>query len=206
MAFVQGRSVQQLENNHYSHGFPPYVVFRVFEQVVQQQLYLQQKGWCHINLSGGGNVTLQKSTTNTVPSVTFVDYEAIQRYNKDEDHRVLKHVIELVSIMIKDEKRVPAKYRQRQNGSSFDANHLAVADQVYNFVEQMVSRNRWKKEKTLMEIWSEHGTQLINLVADLNDEKLMADVESMLSEPMVTDQEIAQMVADGGMNIDESYE
>jgi hypothetical protein len=206
MAFVQGRSVQLLRNDHFPYGFPPCVVFRAFEQVVQQQLYLQQKGWCHIDLSGGGNVMLQNSTTNTVPSVTLIDYKAIQHYDQDKDHRVLKHVIELISMMTKDEERVPAKYRQRQNGSSFGANHVATADRFYKFVEQMISRNNWKKEKTLKEIWSEHGTQMISLVADLNDAKLMEDVESMLSDPVVTDQEISQIVADGGMKIDESYE
>jgi hypothetical protein len=139
--------VGYLLGNMYTNGFPPFLVFRVLDQYMRAQWYLQERKMCQIEVRGGANIMLsiQNNPNHIVPKITIIDYTSIMTYSSHpgQDKVLVEDFIDLARSLTQGHRRVLGHYRRTRNGETFERNDelvkpdwdsLKMADWFYSYV------------------------------------------------------------------------
>jgi serine/threonine protein kinase len=79
MSWVKGCHVSYLLDNHYTNSFPPFLLFRILDQVFKAEQHLQARNLCHVDLRCRENIML-RGGGHTMPYITLIDYSAVEPY------------------------------------------------------------------------------------------------------------------------------
>jgi hypothetical protein len=188
MSPIRGLTVGYPLGNMHTNGFPPFLVFRVLDQYMRAQRYLQERKMCHIESRGGANIMLsvQKSPNHIVPKITMIDYTSMMTYSghPGQDKVLVEGFIDLARSLTQGHRHVLNHYRRTQNGGTFerkdelvkpDWNSLKMADWLYDYI----ARWGWNGVQMLDSLWEEKqlGLRLSALVGELLDEGLADETD-----------------------------
>lgn len=205
MTWFQGYNVSYMIANHYSNGFPPFLVFRVLNQVYSAEQRLQERGLCHVDLRNGENVMLRPWSAygeSLVPKVTLIDYSGVKPYETFEAGHVLEEFILLARRMTGGERRVPDHYRRirgERGGKAYPDRFLIEVATIYDYVATWV----WHGNQMLKSFWDHNqtGLRVSALVDEMMDKGMLEELTGWLSRPKVLEGEIVAGVAAGGLNV-----
>ncbi|KAH5566779.1 hypothetical protein HBI26_168120 [Parastagonospora nodorum] len=200
MSWVKGYHVSYLLGNHYTNGFPPFLLFRVLDQVFHAEQHLQKNGLCHVNLRNGENIML-RAGGHVMPYITLIDYSAVETYTVNKAGQGLEEFIMLARRMTRGETKVPDYFRRVRGGGPFKDVPLAEADWFYKYIAHW----KWDGKQTLDGWWEgsedQIGTRLMADVSELKDDGMVTEVMEFLKMPKVSEEEIATGKVSGGLDV-----
>jgi hypothetical protein len=188
MNWVKGYHVSYLLGNHYTNGFPPFLLFRVLDEVFRAEQHLQERGVCHVNLRSGECIML-RAGGHIMPYVTLIDYSSVEPYTSNKVGQILEEFIMLARHMTQGQTKVPDYFRRVRGGRTFKDVPLAEADWFYNYVAHW----RWDGKQSLTSFW-ENGRDQIGIrmsadVFELKDNGLLEELIVWLKRPKVSEEE-----------------
>jgi len=205
MSWVKGHHVGYLLGNCYTNGFPPFLLFRVLDQIFQAEQYLRTNGLCHVGLRGGENIML-RGGGHVMPYTTLIDYSNVEKYAANKAGQVLEEFIMLARCMTRGETKVPDYFRRVRGGRAFEDVPLAEADWFYRYIAHW----KWDGKQTLAGWWegkeNQIGIRLSANVFELKDDGMVAELMGWLKTPTVSDEEIAAANVSGGLDAIEEEE
>lgn len=92
-SFCHGRDLQHLKENYFQDGFPPFLICKIFDEVMAAQgTEFEPKGICHTDLKGS-NIILTPTKKEEFPIVRIVHLNGIATW---DEQAVVKQMIELL--------------------------------------------------------------------------------------------------------------
>jgi serine/threonine protein kinase len=151
MRFLNGLNIAHLLGNYYPNGFPPFLVFRVLDQISKAEEHLKERGLCYVNLEEGDNIMLHMRETAVVPTVTLVGYQGVKKYEESRDRAIFTYFMRLAKRMTNGEKRVPEFYRKMRGGEELPSGSSGNADELYEMIaglsgrRESACRSSWRR-------------------------------------------------------------
>jgi serine/threonine protein kinase len=200
-SFCHGRDLQHLKENFFQDGFPPFLICKIFDEVMAaQSTELEPKGICHTNLKGS-NIILTPTEKEEFPIVRIVHLHGVMTW---DEQAVVKQMIGLLRYLTNSASRIPEKYRMNKKRDKLedliedeDTNSLIIGDDFYSFIANydLEGNTSWEELKSR---WMNEATALMK---ELFNSEWLLDVMEIIMEPKVTDDEFREAVEDGGMDI-----
>ncbi|RYN41961.1 hypothetical protein AA0113_g8043 [Alternaria arborescens] len=200
-SFCHGRDLQHLKENFFQDGLPPFLICKIFDEVMAAQgSELEPKGIWHTNLKGS-NIILTPTEKEEFPIVRIVHPHGVTTW---DEQAVVKQMIGLLRYLTNSASRIPEKYRMNKKRDKLeyviedeDTNSLIIGDDFYSFIANydLEGDTSWEE---LRSRWMNEATALMK---ELFDSERLLDVMEIIMEPKVTDDEFREAVGDGGMDI-----
>lgn len=188
MRYINGLNIAHLLGNYYFNGLPPFLVFRVLDQIAKAEEHLKERGLCYVNLEEGHNIMLHMRDTAVVPKVTLVGYQGVKKYEESRDRAIFTYYMRLAKRMTAGATKVPDFFRRERGGEELPSGSLGNADELY----EMIAGFEWEEGMSLQKFMEKDmwGVKICALVGELLDEGMAEELQMWVMRPVVKAEEL----------------
>ena len=179
--FHSGQMIEQVKQALFPAGLPPFLVFKIFVEIVTaQDTYLEPRDTCHTDL-GGTIIILSPTTMEELPYVRLLHIESIAVW---DDEAVWKQAILLLRYLTGGADRIPHRFRTNKKGNQLEhIRHCSLddADDLYSFAARydVEGKGSWKEVK------SKCANMARTLMLELLDQGRLTDFKELIREQKV---------------------